>query len=355
MKLTTVVFTLSILFTMTSKADFEFFRGVRQMGMGGASIAVVNDETSLLSNPNGLGRLRDSITTVFDPEVTTSTGDLRPLYGTMGLGALNPETHYNSLDSTQGRPNAFKSQFFPSIVMPNFGIGLLGKHEVLATRNLDGTFEYRYQNDYSLNLGYNLSFWGGRIKFGFVSRFINRVEYEGVLDPALDSLDLASFASEGQAVSVDMGLTLAAPWKMIPTLSFLVRDTGGTSFSFGSGFFGYSPNGNPAFVSQSVDMAFALFPILSNDSRGAFTVEYVGIDNTENVESHMDRLRIGAEVNMWDAFFFRAGYCNNTWTAGFEYANDWIQWQLASYAEKVPVGSLLRDDRRAVVKFAVRF
>lgn len=355
MKLTTVVFIVSILFSIPSKADFEFFRGVRQMGMGGASIAVVNDETALLSNPTGLGRLRDTITTVFDPEVTSSTGDLRPLYGTMGLGALNPETHYNKLDSTQGRPNAFKSQFFPSIVMPNFGIGLLGKHEVLATRNLDGTYEYRYQNDYSLNLGYNFSFWGGRIKFAFVSRFINRVEYDGVLDPAVDSLDLASFAHEGQAVSVDMGLTLAAPWVMIPTLTFLVRDSGGTSFSFGSGFFGYSQNGNPVFVSQSVDMAFALFPIFSNESRGAFTVEYRGIDNMQNVENHMDRLRIGTEVNMWDAFFFRAGYYNNTWTAGFEHSNDLIQWQLASYSERVPVGITTQNDRRAVVKFAVRF
>ena len=79
------------------------------------------------------------------------------------------------------------------------------------------------------------------------------------------------------------------------------------------------------------------------------------MDATENVESHLDRLRIGGEVNMWDAFFFRAGYYNNTWTAGFEYANDLIQWQLASYSENVPVGSLFRDDRRAVVKFAVRF
>jgi len=341
--------------TQSLRADFEFFRGVRQMGMGGASIAVVNDETSLLSNPNGLGRLRDTITTVFDPELTASTGDLRPLYGTMGLGALSPDTHYDNLESTQGRPNAFKSQFFPSIVMPNFGIGLLAKHEVLATRNTDGTFDHRYQNDYSLNLGYNLSFWGGRIKLGFVGRFINRVEHEGVLDPAVDSLELESFAQEGQGISGDMGLTLAAPWTMIPTLTFLVRDVGGTSFSFGSGALGYSQNGNPAFVSQSVDVAFALFPIFSNDSRGALTVEYRGVDNMENIESHMDRLRIGGEVNMWDAFFFRAGYYNNSWTAGFEYANSLIQWQLASYSEKVPVGSLFLDDRRAVVKFGVRF
>ena len=49
--------------------NFEFYRGIRQMGMGGASIAVVNDETALLANPAGLGKLRDYIITVADPEV----------------------------------------------------------------------------------------------------------------------------------------------------------------------------------------------------------------------------------------------------------------------------------------------
>ena len=53
------LFIVTILFCSIGWADFEFYRGVRQMGMGGASIAVVNDETAPLSNPNGLGRLRD--------------------------------------------------------------------------------------------------------------------------------------------------------------------------------------------------------------------------------------------------------------------------------------------------------
>jgi hypothetical protein len=336
-------------------ADFEFFRGVRQMGMGGASIAVVNDETALLSNPNGLGRLRDQITTVFDPELTGSTHSLKPVMGTGGLGFINPQTLYDALDGTQSRPSYFKSQFFPSIVMPNFGIGLLGRHEVLGIRNLDGTYDYRYQNDYSLNVGYNLSFWGGRIKVGFAGRMINRVEYFGERDPSVDSLALDDFANEGMGIAMDTGITLAAPWAMIPTLTLYVRDVGGTSFNFGPGFFGNNKNGAPELMSQTMDLAVALFPIFDRDSRGVLTVEYTGIDSMSEVESHMDRLRIGGELNLWDAYFFRAGYHAQTWTAGLEYANDLIQWQLASYAEMVPTGGEFYRDRRAVVKFALRF
>ena len=152
--------TFIILFSSLSFADFEFFRGVRQMGMGGASIAVVNDETSVLSNPNGLGRLRDYFFTVIDPELTASAGQTEALIGTGVFNSVSPEGLYNQLDESLGEAYHFKGQVFPSIVVPNFGIGLLGRYEVLAQRNADGTMTYNYQNDYSLNLAYNMSFWG---------------------------------------------------------------------------------------------------------------------------------------------------------------------------------------------------
>ena len=55
-----------------ARERYEFYNGVRQEGMGGASIGVVNDETSLMSNPANLGKLRDSYLTLVDPELTVS-------------------------------------------------------------------------------------------------------------------------------------------------------------------------------------------------------------------------------------------------------------------------------------------
>lgn len=345
-----------ILFTcQTLQADFEFYRGVRQMGMGGASIAVVNDETAVLSNPNGLGRLRDYFFTVLDPEITATSSETQTLYDSGVFGAVNPDDLYDDLSRQQGEPFYFKGQAFPSVVLPNFGIGVLGKYEILARRNSDGTYDYNYQNDYSLNLGYNMKFWGGRIKLGFAGRLINRVQYLGTLDPAVDSLALSSFATEGMGIGVDSGLTLAAPWTWLPTLTVFVRDVGGTSFTAGGGLFGNGANGIPPIVDQSVDAAFAVFPIFSNHSRGTFTVEYTGVDDTENVDDHMDRLHIGLEINMWDAYFFRAGYHANDWTAGFEYATGMFQWQAATYSEEITLGVTSERDRRGILKLAVRF
>lgn len=347
---------LNILFaTCSAHADFEFYRGVRQMGMGGASIAVVNDETAVLSNPNGLGRLRDNFFTLFDPELNTSMKGLDTILDTTIYNSMIPSNLYRELGSDVGEPYYFKGQLFPSIVLPNFGMGVLGKYEILARRNADGTMDYKYMNDYSVNLGYNMRFWDGRVKLGFAGRLLNRVQYDGNLDPATESLRVGAFANEGMGIAVDTGLTLAAPWAWLPTATVFVRDVGNTSFTFGTGLFRNGHNGIPPMVKQSIDVAVALFPIFANHSRGVLTVEYTGINTSSEVDDVMKRLHIGTEVNMWDAYFFRAGFHQKQWTAGFEYSSGVMQWQMATYAEDVEFGTTVISDRRGIMKLAIRY
>ena len=69
----------------------------------------------------------------------------------------------------------------------------------------------------------------------------------------------------------------------------------------------------------------------------------------------MDRIHIGAEINIYDKYFFRAGWHDNSWTAGFEFAAQFFQWQLATYSEEVVIGGTPQSDRRGVVKMALRF
>ena len=317
------------IFSSPLRADFEFYRGIRQMGMGGASIAVVNDETSVLSNPNGLGRLRDYFFTLFDPEVSLSAQGLDSM-----LDKFSLQSAYDGLSSNVNQPFYSKFQLFPSIVLPNFGVGLLGRHETLMQRNADGTLNVNYQNDYALVSGMNLRFWGGRIKIGATGKLINRVEFFGTRDPASESLDVNSFANEGMGLGLDAGLTLAAPWQWIPTVAVLVRDVGHTSFTFGDGFLGAGGTSDPRAISQSIDAAFSIFPIFTNHIRGTLTGEYTGL-TTEmtSTEDIMDRIHIGAEINIYDKYFFRAGWHDNSWTAGFEFAAQFFQWQLATYSE----------------------
>src|ERR1044072_8189109 len=71
--------TLTLLFVFTraygAGEHIEFYKGVRQMAMGGASVGVVNDQTALILNPAALGKLREAYLTLVDPVVDVSTND----------------------------------------------------------------------------------------------------------------------------------------------------------------------------------------------------------------------------------------------------------------------------------------
>ena len=109
---------------------FEFYNGTRELGMGGAVVATVNDETSLISNPAALAKLRSSYITVFDPEVDGSTNDIAIMNKAGGDSTTftDPQKLLGWLNSSPNKYFHATGQVFPSFVVPNFGIGLHAKY-----------------------------------------------------------------------------------------------------------------------------------------------------------------------------------------------------------------------------------
>jgi hypothetical protein len=115
---------LIMLFSNVLRAGelYEAYNGIRAMGMGGASVAVVNDETALITNPAALGKLRSSYITVIDPEI----------HGNKLEGSIAKDNGYNPLETTSPQkildalkqhPNKHfnaAAYLFPSVVIPNF-------------------------------------------------------------------------------------------------------------------------------------------------------------------------------------------------------------------------------------------
>src|SRR4051812_18708560 len=94
----------------------EFYRGARGLGMGGADIAVVNDETALLVNPAGLGKLRDTYGTLIDPEMEGSA-KLSNIYVSQSFAQpFNLENVKDTLDVSRDTYYHAKMQIFPSFV-----------------------------------------------------------------------------------------------------------------------------------------------------------------------------------------------------------------------------------------------
>lgn len=332
----------------------RFYMGARAAGMGGASIAVANDETALIINPAGLGKLRDIYGTILDPEFEGSD-NWYELYRTRSFsGLFDPEKLSSSLQESLTTPYHARATLFPSFVAKNFGIGILGRYSLDARVDDTGTeMDTLYHDDLAVLLGFNLRLWGGRIKLGATGKFISRIEVDKVLSTTGD-LSIDGNASEGAAVGADVGLTLTAPWAWLPTLSVVARDVGGTDFGAGAGL-RKSTATRPNRIEQDIDVAIALFPIHSNQSRSSFTVEYQKLTEAAQATNKNRYVHVGYEYNYGDVMFLRAGMNGQYWTAGFEIASESTQVQFGYYGVDVGTDTQPEEQRRWVWKFVYRY
>lgn len=356
-----LAFTLALVFvSFVPKAKAaeieEYYTGVRQLGMGGAYAAVVNDETAVLTNPAALAKVRDTTLTLVDPELTGSfkNTDVAKLSNVTKLFEIqelldalktNPGVHWNS-----------KVQVFPSLIGTNYGVGLHGKYSYNAEVDPTGTiFRLDYVNDIAAAMGYSLPLFGGIIKIGAAARAVDRTEIRKDIPATSTGLTISNQASEGLGVAADVGLIITAPVQYLPSLAIVGRDLGNTSYNLSDGIF-HSTTERPQVTPQTVDVGLALFPILANQSRLTFTAEYRDVLKAYKDETDvMKRMHVGAELNSGDFFFLRAGMNQRYWTAGLEIAGPHLQFQVASYGEDIGSGSTAREDRRWVGKLVFRY
>lgn len=356
---TTFAFTTLAFTTFGSAANASeiqtFYKGIRSLGMGGAGVAVVNDETALLVNPAGLGKLRDYYITIFDPEIELGSST----YKAAGTDVVNLRNPQKALDKANSHPDTRmheRAQVFPSIVVPNFGFGLFGKVETDA--ELDSTtnkFNFDYTNDFAGVFGVDFRFLNGILKIGANARVVNRGEiHKTDIDPTSTGLTLPSLLSEGMGVASDSGLMLSAPVAWLPTLAATYHDMGRTTYSFRGGMFNTTAE-RPVSTAESVDVAVAIHPILGRRLRATWTAQMNDVTTLGRETDKLRRVHAGVELNYADALFVRAGMNQRFWTAGLELAIVNYQFQAASYGEDIGVSGTPKEDRRYVVKFAFRF
>ena len=336
---------------------YEFYDGTRELGMGGAAVATVNDETALIANPAALAKLRSSYITVIDPEMDGSTNDLAIMNKAGGdsVAFTDAQKLLGWLAQSPDKYFHATGQVFPSFVVPNFGIGLHAKYrynaEIVSATN---TYDVNYVNDYALVLGFSARLFDGRIKIGFNGRLVDRVEVVKSLPAGSTGLRWEDLAAEGVGLASDVGLIITAPWKWLPTLAGVLRDAGTTQFEMNDGFV-YQTNVRPQYVKQTVDVGISVSPVLGNKTRMQISGEYRDVLTSGDETDQARRIHAGLEVNFGDVFFLRGGMNQRYWTAGFEFAINLFQFQVASYGEEIGTADVNREDRRYIGKMAIRF
>lgn len=327
---------------------FEFYDNARSLAMGGCSVAITSDDTSLFRNPANLGSIRDLYGTVLDPEIegtsnlTASQIDIKSVMGTL---QTKNDTYYRA-----------KQQVTPVLVRRNVGIGLIYKNEISAeiTSANPSVMDTHYVNDMGAVLGADLRLFDGRIKIGGSVRAFNRIEVNNPTLSTSGPTDLQTIGAEGTAIAFDGGVMLQAPWTYLPTLGAVVHDIGDTVFDKQDGL-RMRTSGRPAPVKQSIDVGLSLFPIHSNYVRSVWTLEYSDVTNSRNDTDNAKRVHVGAEFNIRDIFFLRVGYNQRYMTGGIEVATEHLVWQITSYGEEIGTESAPREDRRLMTKVEIRF
>jgi hypothetical protein len=334
---------------------FDAYNNTRSKSMGGASVALTSDETSLYRNAANLGSIRESYGTLIDPEFEGSSKFLSQVTSKSTGKVFEVSEIMSILGSNLGQYYHAKAQLTPSLIKRNIGIGLLYRNEVSAEMNATGTnLDLRYQSDIGAVLGINFRLFDGRIKVGGSVKAFSRIEVVNAALPVAGPTDLATIGSEGLAYSFDGGILFQAPWTYIPTLGVVVKDIGGTKFDKQDGL-RLKANSRPATVPQSVDAAISIFPIYGNGLRSVWTLEYSDVTNSRNDTDNAKRVHAGIEINARDLFFFRVGYNQRYWTAGFEISAEKFQWQVGSYGEEIGTEQAPREDRRLSTKISLRF
>lgn len=346
-----LILTIVNLFAINASANnewFELYNNSRTLAMGGASIAVTSDDTSLYRNPANLGSVRDLYGTLLDPEVE----------GTGNLTASQIDIK-SVMDSLSSKPDTYfhgRQQLTPVLIRRNVGFGFFYKNEISSEiSSLDPTvMDTKYFNDMGAIFGANLRLFDGRIKLGASAKFINRIEVQNSTLAVAGPADLQSIGSEGSAFAFDAGLLIQAPWTYLPTLGFVAHDVGDSIFDKKDGV-RMRTAARPVTVKQSVDAAIALFPIHSNLVRSVWTLEYTDIGNSRNDTDSAKRMHFGIEFNTRDIFFIRLGYNQRYLTGGIEIASEYVVWQVSSYGEEIGTAAAPREDRRMSTKLALRF
>lgn len=358
-----LLITILLAGAVSARERREFYNGIRGLGMGDTGVAIVNDETALALNPAGLGRVRDFYGTIIDPELDIGW-NLTNMYRVQAFSQpLQLESVAPTAIANAGTYYHSRLQFMPSFVARNFGIGLLSRTTLNVEAddpNNPNSLNTFYRDDLALLLGYNLRLFDGRVKLGVTGKIISRIEID---DPAIDgagaldaaSLGAADILKEGVGAGLDAGLLLTAPWTYLPTLGVVLRDSGGTPFDKMSGVRNRDAISRPTSAVQDADVAFSISPILQRNVRSTWTVEYRGLLTAADETDKAKLMHFGMEYNFGDLFFVRAGYNQRYWTAGLELASEKFQFQLASYGEEIGTVEAPREDRRYVMKVALRF
>jgi hypothetical protein len=329
--------------------------------MGNVGIAYTSDDPSTASfyNPAALTGIKKPSLEIFNPQLEVGSGDFKLSHS---LSDMTKETSLSKgkplLLASPGTASSLGGSVFPNFSAQNFDIGVLASEkESMYYDAKKGAYYYHSENLVVPSLGLSASALGGRFRVGVAARAV-QINEVNMVAPASTSSTVANVdnARDGLGFALDGGALLTMPWTGLPTLGFVARNIGGTSFSSPQMFpLGSAEAERHEIIKMTYDSGMSFTPKVGQKDTLAFSVDYRDVLNVTGV-SELRHFNAGMEFGFMKTIYFRGGFSQGYWTAGFGLNSKIGSFDLGTYGEELdPTAFDAVENRRYSLRMTRRF
>ena len=320
----------------------------RALGMGNAYTAIVRDGDAIFYNPAGLGRASGIHWTVMDPRASINNPANLELANDLKFDDVQA-----TLSKLYGkRVWAGVGGGKSAVWLPYFGVAAYHNTEVGAfTGSRPNPFvDLDTYFDYGGAVGLAADLVPGFFSIGATVRYINRTGAKQKIGPGtlanLDSEDLRrQIERRGTAYAADFGALLRIPGPISPSVSFVYRDAGVTTFSHDEGIGAPPAVPSEMIIGAGVTMDFPLVSITpAIDFR---YVNWTGVHTGLNING-------GVEVEL-PLLTLRGGVSQGYYTAGAGVDLGFIRADVATWAIELGAYPGQHPDRRYMGQVTIEF
>jgi hypothetical protein len=320
---------------------------LRALGMGNAYTAVVSDAEALFYNPAGLAGFSGVNWTIFDFRLG--------LNGIEGVQAFQSAMSgsgdiADTLNELYGKQIWLGGGAKTAVMLPGFAFaGFANTESSLSVHNPPNpTIDVSMFFDYGIILGGGVQIVPGLWSVGMALRRVNRT---GTTLPigasTLATLDgdalMAEFQRRGVGYGLDLGTKLTLPGPVSPSLSFVYRDAGYTTFTHDQGAGAPSRIAPEMIVGGALQINAALISITPS-----FDYRYADRSDVQIGK----KLNLGLEIDL-PLLDIRAGLHQGYMTAGVGMSLGIIKADLATWGVELGEFPGQHEDRRYMAQFTL--
>jgi len=325
-----------------AKADAvnsEWSSTARAQSMGNVGIASADDPSEeAFYNPAALARGKKTILEIFNPQLDMG-GGVFSLSNSISdwpkQGSFSKSQPL--LKAKPGTVSSLGLSVFPNVSAQNFSFGVLlsAKGSAYYDKNKDAYY-YHSRKLLVPSLGMSAGLLGGRLKFGFAVRGV-QINETNLVSPGSGSSQVVPVNNprNGFGVGLDGGLLMSLPWAGLPTFGVVARNVGGTAYPSTPIIpLGGATAARHELTRTSFDAGFSVTPKTGQHDQITFATDYRdALNSTETAE--LRHINIGFEYGAMKFFFFRAGFSQGYWTAGFGLNSKAGSLDLGTYGEEL--------------------